>query len=65
MPRNVRDIFSKFHKIVVCELNMGQFADYLRMKYQEFKYEQLNKVQGVPFTINEIKEKCLKMLEDK
>ena len=44
---------------------MGQFANYLRMKYQEFKYEQLNKVQGLPFTVNEIKEKCIKILEEK
>lgn len=65
MPRNVRNIFSKFKKIVVCELNLGQLAGYLRMKYQEFNYEQLNKVQGVPFTIGEIKEKCIKMLEVK
>ena len=64
MPRNVKDIFSKFKKIVVCELNMGQLADYLRSKYQEFKYDQLNKVQGVPFTVSEIKEKCIKMLEE-
>jgi 2-oxoglutarate ferredoxin oxidoreductase subunit alpha len=44
---------------------MGQFANYLRMKHQEFSYEQVNKVQGVPFTVNDIKEKCIKMLEDK
>ena len=43
---------------------MGQFADYLRMKHQEFTYEQFNKVQGIPFTVNEIKEKCIKMLEE-
>ncbi|HAX93684.1 MAG TPA: 2-oxoacid:acceptor oxidoreductase subunit alpha [Bacteroidales bacterium] len=62
LPGNVRDIFSKFKKIVVCELNLGQFANYLRMKYPEFHYEQINKVQGHPFTINEIKEQCLKLL---
>jgi 2-oxoglutarate ferredoxin oxidoreductase subunit alpha len=65
MPANVHEVFSNFKKIVVFELNMGQFADYLRMKFQEFKYDQINKVQGVPFTINEIKDKCIKMLEDK
>jgi 2-oxoglutarate ferredoxin oxidoreductase subunit alpha len=65
LPKNVKDIFSKFKKIVVCELNMGQFADYLRIKHQEFTYEQVNKVQGLPFTVNDIKEKCIKMLEDK
>jgi 2-oxoglutarate ferredoxin oxidoreductase subunit alpha len=63
LPKNVKDIFRKFKKIVVCELNLGQFADYLRIKHQEFTYEQINKVQGIPFTINDIKEKCIKMLE--
>ena len=65
LPKNVKDVFRRFKKIVVCELNIGQFADYLRIKHQEFTYEQINKVQGLPFTINEIKEKCIKMLEDK
>ncbi|MDP4223546.1 MAG: 2-oxoacid:acceptor oxidoreductase subunit alpha [Bacteroidota bacterium] len=64
LPKNVSHVFSKFKKIVVCELNMGQFANYLRMKFQEFKYEQINKVQGLPFTVTEIKEKCIKILED-
>lgn len=65
MPENVRDVFSKFSKIVVAELNMGQFADYLRIKYQEFTYSQINKVQGIPFTIKEIKDKCINLLEGK
>ena len=65
LPKNVKDVFRRFKKIVVCELNMGQFADYLRIKHQEFTYEQINKVQGLPFTINEIKDKCIKMLEGK
>jgi len=65
LPKNVKDVFRRFKKIVVCELNMGQFADYLRIKHQEFIYDQINKVQGLPFTINDIKAKCIKMLEDK
>jgi 2-oxoglutarate ferredoxin oxidoreductase subunit alpha len=64
LPKNVRDVFKRYRKIVVCELNLGQFADYLRIKYQDFTYEQINKVQGLPFTINDIKEKCIKMLEE-
>jgi 2-oxoglutarate/2-oxoacid ferredoxin oxidoreductase subunit alpha len=64
LPKNVKDVFSRFKKIVVCELNSGQFAGYLRMKHQEFSYEQLNKVQGVPFTLIDIKEKCLNILEE-
>ncbi|MGE5419510.1 MAG: 2-oxoacid:acceptor oxidoreductase subunit alpha [Chloroflexota bacterium] len=65
MPKNVKDVFREFRKIIVCELNLGQFAGYLRMKHQEFTYEQYNKVQGVPFTVQEIKENCIKLLESK
>jgi 2-oxoglutarate ferredoxin oxidoreductase subunit alpha len=65
LPKNVKDIFRRFKKLVVCELNLGQFADYLRIKHQEFMYDQINKVQGLPFTIKDIKDKCIKMLEDK
>jgi 2-oxoglutarate ferredoxin oxidoreductase subunit alpha len=64
-PKNVRDVFKRFKKIIVCELNHGQFADYLRINFQEFTYNQFNKVQGIPFTINEIKEHCIKLLEEK
>lgn len=65
MPVNVRDVFSRFKKIVVCEINLGQFAGYLKMNFQEFNYNQLNKIQGIPFTVKEIKEKCIKLLEEK
>jgi 2-oxoglutarate/2-oxoacid ferredoxin oxidoreductase subunit alpha len=64
-PKNVREVFGKFKKIVVCEINMGQFADYLRMNFQEFTYHQINKIQGIPFTIQEIKENCIKLMEEK
>jgi 2-oxoglutarate ferredoxin oxidoreductase subunit alpha len=65
LPKNTGEILSRFRKIVVCELNSGQFANYLRIKHQDFKYEQINKIQGLPFTVKEIKEKCIKILEDK
>ena len=54
LPKNTADIFSKFKKIIVCELNSGQFANYLRIQHQQFSYHQCNKVQGQPFTIEEI-----------
>ncbi|NMC41885.1 MAG: 2-oxoacid:acceptor oxidoreductase subunit alpha, partial [Bacteroidales bacterium] len=65
LPANTAEVFGRFRKIAVCELNLGQFADYLRMKQQNFRYYQLNKVQGLPFTVKEIKEFCIKLLEEK
>jgi 2-oxoglutarate ferredoxin oxidoreductase subunit alpha len=65
LPKNAGDVFRKFKKIVVAELNLGQFADYLRIKCPGFNYEQINKVQGLPFTIKEIKDNCINILEVK
>ncbi|MFA7116750.1 MAG: 2-oxoacid:acceptor oxidoreductase subunit alpha [Bacteroidales bacterium] len=56
LPRNTKEIFSKFKKIIVCELNSGHFVGYLRNKFPEFQYSQCNKVQGQPFIVKEIKE---------
>lgn len=65
LPKNTKDIFKRFKKLVVCELNLGQMADYLRMTFQEFTYLQFNKVQGLPFTVVELEEKFNQILEGK
>lgn len=62
LPRNTAEIFEKFEKILVCELNTGQFANYLRAVLPQFKYEQFNKIQGLPFTISELKTKFNELL---
>ena len=63
LPKNTAEVFSKFKKIVVCELNMGQFASYLRDKLPEFEYRQINKMKGLPFSVFELVEKFEKILE--
>ncbi|MEG1485459.1 MAG: 2-oxoacid:acceptor oxidoreductase subunit alpha [Bacteroidales bacterium] len=54
LPRNTDDVLKRFKKIIVCELNSGHFVNYLRAKHPQYKYEQLNKVQGQPFIVKEI-----------
>lgn len=54
LPKGTEAIFSKFKQIVVCELNMGQFANYLRMNFPHIDFKQYNKVQGLPFTVVEL-----------
>ena len=56
LPKNTADIFKNFNTIIVCEINKGQFANYLRMKHPKFKYKQFNRVQGLPFQTTELKE---------
>ena len=64
LPSNTAEVFAKYKKIVVCELNLGQFVGYLRDKMPQFKYSQFNKVQGLPFTIHELSAQFLKLIEE-
>lgn len=64
LPKNTEEVFKKFKKIVVCELNLGQFASYLRDKIPDNHYYQINKVKGLPFTADELKQGINKLLED-
>ncbi len=64
LPANTAKIFSGFKKIVVCELNLGQFVSYLRDQHPGFTYHQFNKVQGLPFTIHELSAHFVKLLEE-
>lgn len=64
LPGNTGEILYRYKKIVVCENNLGQFASYLRMHFPENEYLQYNKIQGIPFTITELKEHFIKILED-
>jgi len=65
LPKNTAEVLTKFKKILVCELNLGQFANYLRMNFPQFDYLKYNKVQGLPFTVVEIIENVTKILEGK
>ncbi len=63
LPHGLDDIFKKFKNIVVCELNEGQMAGYLRMSFQEHRFEQFNKVQGLPFTKEELVDRFNELLK--
>ena len=54
LPRNTEEVFGKFDRILVCELNSGHFVNYLRGRMPQFTYTQCNKVQGQPFLVTEI-----------
>lgn len=62
LPKNTGEIMRKYKKIVVCELNMGQFVNYLRMNFETIAFLQYNKTQGLPFEVTELKEKFNQIL---
>ena len=61
LPINTEEVIKRYKKVVVCELNSGQFATYLRSKVPG-EYLQYNKVQGQPFTVNELEEHFTSLL---
>lgn len=64
LPSNTEELLSKYKKIVVCELNMGQFAAYLRNSFSQFEFKQINQVRGLPFQAIELAEGITKILEE-
>ncbi|MFO8000001.1 MAG: 2-oxoacid:acceptor oxidoreductase subunit alpha [Marinilabilia sp.] len=64
LPRNSYEVLKRFSKVVVCELNLGQFANYLRSKFPDVVVHQYNKVEGLPFTVQELKDHFETFLEE-
>ena len=65
LPRNTREVLSRYKTVIVAELNSGQFATYLQGLMPELNIERINKVQGQPFLVNEIEEGVNKIMEGK
>jgi len=63
LPKNTAEVLGKYRKIVVCELNSGQFAGYLRTKVTGVNLTQYNKVEGQPFMVQELAEHFKTLLE--
>lgn len=62
LPKGVEELFDGFKHIVVCELNEGQAATYLRGEFPHKEFLQHNKCQGQPFSVEELKEVFNKIL---
>ncbi len=54
LPRNTEKVLSQYGRILVCELNSGQFAAWLRSHFPDHEFMQYNKVQGQPFLVQEL-----------
>lgn len=64
LPKNTAKVLEGHKKIVVCELNEGQFVNYLRGKFDHLSMKQYNKIQGLPFTVSELTECFEKLLAE-
>ncbi|MDD4771149.1 MAG: 2-oxoacid:acceptor oxidoreductase subunit alpha [Bacteroidales bacterium] len=64
LPKNTEAVLKRYSTIVVCELNSGQFAGYLRSKIEGLHIVSYTKVQGQPFTEAELTEQFLTLLNN-
>ncbi|MDE6119729.1 MAG: 2-oxoacid:acceptor oxidoreductase subunit alpha, partial [Muribaculaceae bacterium] len=55
MPANMGEILKRYKRVIVAELNTGMFADYLQMQFPDVHIERINKIQGQPFLVSEVK----------
>lgn len=65
LPANTGEILSRYRRVIVAELNTGQFADYLQARFPEVKISRINKVQGQPFLVSEIVSRASHIMEEK
>ena len=58
LPKNTRQVLSAYKKVVVAELNAGQFVKYLRINFPEVTFK------GQPFTVIELTDKFNQLLQE-
>ena len=63
LPKNTEVLLKRFKKILVCELNNGQFVNVLRINFSSFEFLQYNKIQGLPFGNNELIDEFKKLVK--
>lgn len=64
LPKNTGEVLSRFKKVLVPELNLGQFANLLRSQYLT-PVISYSKVEGLPFKISELQVKMIELLGGK
>jgi 2-oxoglutarate ferredoxin oxidoreductase subunit alpha len=56
LPKNTASLLQQYPRVLVCELNRGQFAALLRSHTAHPNIVSFTKVQGQPFLVSELKE---------
>ena len=56
LPLNTAEVLHAYKKVVVCELNSGQFATLLRSHIPDVNLLQYNEIMGQPFAVERIVE---------
>ena len=63
LPADLGDILSRFEKVLVVEMNLGQLIRIIRAEYLVDAIG-LNKIQGRPFKVSEVSTRIARMIEE-
>ncbi|MHB8906106.1 MAG: 2-oxoacid:acceptor oxidoreductase subunit alpha [Melioribacteraceae bacterium] len=64
MPKNTKDVLSKFKKVLIPEINLGQLAKIIRSEFL-IDVLQYNLVRGLPFRSSDIENQIVEILGGK
>lgn len=64
LPANTAEVFARYRRIIVAELNTGMFADYLQSRFPNINFLRINKIQGQPFAVSELVGRTAKLMEE-
>ena len=64
LPANTGEVLARYKRVIVAELNTGMFADYLQCRFTDSKILRINKIQGQPFSVGEVVDHTLKLMEE-
>ncbi len=64
MPKNIKDVLSKFKKILIPEINLGQLSKIIRSEFL-IDVLQYNLVRGLPFRSSDIENQIIEILGGK
>ncbi|MCM1162985.1 MAG: 2-oxoacid:acceptor oxidoreductase subunit alpha [Muribaculaceae bacterium] len=65
LPANTAEVLRRYKRIIVAELNTGMFADWIQCKYPDLDIRRINKIQGQPFLVSEVKTRVNEIMEEK
>ncbi len=60
LPSNLKELLSKYEKVLIPEMNLGQLSFYLQGRLG-IQVEQMHKIKGKPFFVSEIYAKILQL----
>ncbi|MBO5779677.1 MAG: 2-oxoacid:acceptor oxidoreductase subunit alpha [Muribaculaceae bacterium] len=61
LPKNTAELLRRYKRVIVAELNCGQFADFLQARFPDVEIHRVNKIQGQPFLVSEVVEAVKKI----